>query len=148
MALFLTRLWALAGMEPLASDQQVFADVIDYPEATRKAIEELAALGITSGVSAGQFDPSGTVSRWEMALFLNRTVTLLGAEIPDVQATFEDIAGAPVEVVDAVTRIAALGITTGTSPETFEPDGLVTREQMATFLSRTVATLIAESASP
>jgi hypothetical protein len=83
-----------------------------------------------------------------MALFLDRTVTLLGADVPEVEATFEDIGGAPVEVIHAITRIAALGITTGTTPRSFEPDALVTREQMATFLSRTVATLIGESASP
>ena len=87
-----------------------------------------------------------------MALFLDRTVTLLGIELPDTDqaeegAVFTDIADRTPEVVDAVMRIAALGITTGTSPETFAPDGLVTREQMAAFLSRTVATLSDESPS-
>jgi hypothetical protein len=65
-----------------------------------------------------------------------------------VQSGFEDIAELPDETIDAITRIAALGITTGTTPQTFEPEGLVTREQMAAFLSRTLATLIEESASP
>ena len=148
MALFLTRLWALAGMEPLTPDQSVFTDIEQYPEQTRRAIGELAALGITTGVAADRFDPGGLVSRWEMALFLDRTLTLLGADVPEVETTFEDISGSPAEVVDAITRIAALGITTGTTPQTFEPDAPITREQMATFLSRTVATLIGESASP
>jgi hypothetical protein len=146
MALFLTRLWALAGMEPLVPETPVFSDIGEYPQSTQAAIEELAALGLTSGVAAGLFDPAGHVTRWEMALFLDRTVTLVGVEIPEaddaeVEVVFADIADRASEVIDAVTRIAALGITTGTSPETFEPDGLVTREQMATFLSRTVATL-------
>ncbi len=148
MALFLTRLWALAGMEPLLPDEPVFTDIEEYPDTTQVAIEELAALGITSGVAEDLFDPGGAVSRWEMALFLDRTVTLLGVDVPEVELVFQDLAGLPVEVTDAITRIAALGITTGTTPETFEPDGLVSREQMATFLSRTVATLLEESASP
>lgn len=148
MALFLTRLWALAGMEPLLPPSPVFDDLGDYPENTQVAIEELAALGITSGVDVGRFDPGGAVTRWEMALFLDRTVTLLAVDIPESDVTFEDVTGMPEEVFGAIERIAALGITTGTTPQTFEPDGLVTREQMATFLSRTVATLIEESASP
>jgi hypothetical protein len=147
MALFLTRFWALAGMEPLFPGDPRFVDIGEYPEATRQAIEELAALGITSGVTADRFDPGSTVTRWQMARFLDRTAMSVGADVPAVEAGFEDIADVPVEAVDAINRIAALGITTGTSPETFEPDGIVTREQMATFLSRTVATLLPESSS-
>jgi hypothetical protein len=153
MALFLTRFWAMAGMEPMMPEAPVFSDIGEYPQSTQSAIEELAALGLTSGVAADLFDPAGRVTRWEMALFLDRTVTLLGVEFPDTDqveegVTFADIADRTPEVIDAVSRIAALGITTGTSAETFEPDGLVTREQMAAFLSRTVATLADESPSP
>ena len=72
MALFLTRLWALAGMEPLLPGEPVFTDIGEYPDATQTAIEELAALGITSGVADDLFDPAGLVSRREMALFLDR----------------------------------------------------------------------------
>ena len=106
MALFLTRLWALAGMEPLLPGEPVFTDIGEYPDATQTAIEELAALGITSGVADDLFDPAGLVSRREMALFLDRQG-------------------------DRQEEVAAL-----------------TREQMATFLSRIVATLLSESASP
>ncbi len=148
MALFLTRLWALAGMEPLTTETPVFTDIDDYPEPTRAAIEELAALGITTGVAPDRFGPAGVVSRWEMALFLNRTVTLLAIDVPDGERLFVDVGDRSEGVVDAITRIAALGITTGTSADTYEPDGVVTREQMAAFLSRTVTSLSDESSSP
>jgi hypothetical protein len=134
-------------MEPLLPDSPVFVDIDEYPDTTQVAIEELAALGITSGVEPGRFDPGGAVTRWEMALFLDRTVTLLAVDVPESETTFEDVVDMPDDVIDAIDRIAALGITTGTTAETFEPEGLVTREQMAAFLSRTVATLTEESAS-
>lgn len=40
--------------------------------------------------------------------------------------------------------IAALGVTTGTSPTTYSPDELVTREQMATFIARFYGTITGE----
>ena len=45
----------------------------------------------------------------------------------------------------AVACVAQLGITTGTSPTTFAPDALVTREQMAAFLGRFRETITGES---
>lgn len=148
MALFISRLWAASGMEPLVPEMPVFLDIDDYPEATRSAIEELAALGVTNGVGQGLFEPSAGVSRWEMALFLDRTLTALGVrptEDPGVQ--FDDLADGSREVVEAVGRLAALGITTGTSATTYDPDALVSREQMATFLSRAVTSISTESSS-
>ena len=43
---------------------------------------------------------------------------------------------------DFVLEIFYLGITTGTSPTTYDPTGTVTRLQMAAFLSRTVDTVL------
>jgi hypothetical protein len=38
----------------------------------------------------------------------------------------------------AINQLKQLGITTGTSPTTFNPGGLVRRDQMASFLARTL----------
>ena len=148
MALFITRLWAAAGMEPITPVEPQFLDISAYPEPTQLAIEELAALGISNGVGPGLFDPAGIVSRWEMALFLDRTLASLGVQASQEPGqVFEDVAGRSIEIVEAVHRLAALGVTTGTSPTTYDPDGTVTREQMAAFLARAVATISTESAS-
>jgi hypothetical protein len=149
MALFLTRLWAVSGMEPMPIGDPVFADIDAYPSTTRAAIEELSALGITSGVAPKLFDPGSSVNRAQMALFLDRTLRVLGVNMSDVPASpFTDVFDQPPEVVEAVGHLAQLGVTTGTSQTTFEPDGVVTREQMATFLSRVVASISTESPSP
>lgn len=50
--------------------------------------------------------------------------------------TFDDIAGLPENVQAAIERLAREGITKGTSATTFDPDGPVTRWQMAVFLDR------------
>ncbi len=148
MALFLTRLWAVAGMEPVPPGDPMFVDIEAYPPMTRVAIEELAALGITSGVAPDLFDPGSTVSRAQMALFLDRTLRVLGVPTPDTQLTaFTDLVGQPQQVVDAVARLAQLGVTTGTSATSFEPSGVVSREQMATFLARVITTISGESLS-
>ncbi|MDR9451905.1 MAG: S-layer homology domain-containing protein, partial [Acidimicrobiia bacterium] len=54
---------------------------------------------------------------------------------------FTDITTLPVGVQTAINQLAELGITRGTTPTTYNPGGLVTREQMASFLMRTVKTL-------
>lgn len=149
MALFLTRLWATAGMESIPLGDPVFVDIEAYPPTTRAAIEELAALGITSGVAPHLFDPHASVSRAEMALFLDRTLRALGVDVSDgPPPSFTDLDGQPQEVVSSVSRLAQLGVTTGTSETTFEPAGAVTREQMAAFLARFVTTISDESPSP
>ena len=149
MALFLTRLWATAGMESIPLGDPVFVDIEAYPPTTRAAIEELAALGITSGVAPNLFDPHTSVSRAEMALFLDRTLRALGVDVSDgPPPSFTDLDGQPQEVVSSVSRLAQLGVTTGTSETTFEPAGAVTREQMAAFLARFVTTISDESPSP
>jgi hypothetical protein len=149
MALFLTRLWAIAGMEPLMPEVPLFSDIDAYPSTTQSAIEELAALGITIGVGPDRFDPGAAVSRAQMAVFLDRTLRSLGVALSDESANlFDDLTDQPFEVVEAVRHLADLGVTTGTSERTYDPGGVVTREQMATFLSRAIASIPIESASP
>ncbi len=149
MALFLTRTWTSVGRTlPLVGDDG-FVDVATYPDPTRQAIRELAALGLTAGVSATEFGPAGEVRRWEMALFLDRLISTLGVEVAGgPPPSFEDIAALPDDVKSAISRLVVLGITTGTSDRTYDPNSTVTREQMATFLARTIASLPTESPTP
>jgi len=139
MALFLTRLHGAAGGTVPPGTPGTFTDIGSLPAEHRAAVESLAALGVTSGTAPGLFDPDGTVFRWQMALFLTRIAEAGGATLPDVPPSpFGDIAALPPEAQLAVNRLAALGITSGTAPGTFSPGAAVTREQMATFLARTL----------
>jgi glucose/arabinose dehydrogenase len=105
-----------------------FTDVV-----TSKFIDDITWLayeGITSGCSATTFCPNGIVTRGQMATFLSRAL--------DLPATstdfFDDDEGSTHE--GNINRIAAAGITSGCDANSFCPDGLVTRGQMASFLAR------------
>ena len=72
MALFLTRLYARAGFVLPNAFPQGFVDIAGHDPATQQAINQLVQLGIAKGTSTTTFNPSGDVSRWQMALFLAR----------------------------------------------------------------------------
>jgi hypothetical protein len=90
----------------------------------------LAEEGITSGCGGGRFCPNGTVTRGQMASFLARAL--------DLPATgtdyFSDDGGNSHE--DNINRLAAAGVTSGCADGRYCPDGVVTRAQMASFLSK------------
>ena len=72
-----------------------------------------------------------------MAIFLARTAAALGVVLPSGESQgFEDLGGISTEAITAINQIRQLGITTGTSPTTFDPNGVVNRWQMALFLAR------------
>ena len=80
--------------------------------------------------SAQRFCPNGSVTRAQMATFLSRALNLPSTS----RDQFTDDEGLAHEA--AINRLAAAGITAGCGPGRFCPSGLVTRAQMATFLSR------------
>ncbi len=87
--------------------------------------------GLASGVSPGCFVPAQSASRAEVAVFLHRYASTPtgGAE------GFHDVGPADFSA-EAVAWMAGTGITTGSTPTTFEPHANVTRGQIATFLHR------------
>lgn len=97
-------------------------------------IEELAARNITSGDTDGYHRRDEIVTRGQFASFLARALSIAavaGQRFADV-----DPAGTHARVI---TTLAAAGITTGTTPTTFEPDRTLQRDQMASLLIRALA---------
>jgi hypothetical protein len=90
----------------------------------------LAEEGITSGCGNGRFCPNGTVTRGQMASFLARAFNLPATG----HDYFRDDNSNKHE--DNINRLRASGITSGCDDDRFCPDGLVTRAQMATFLTK------------
>jgi hypothetical protein len=94
--------------------------------------------GITTGKTTTTFEPTGTVSRQDMARFIHRmfvpaSVAAAGATtVP----TFTDTAHVTADGLAAIDALASHGITTGKTATTFAPDDNVTREEMAMFLNR------------
>ena len=77
-----------------------------------------------------------------MATFLDRLLAEVGVDLPAAAPDFADVAGgvhAP-----AIGRLAAAGVVRGTGPDTFNSAGVVTREQMASFLMRAADLMAAE----
>ncbi|MEO0495572.1 MAG: trypsin-like serine protease [Actinomycetota bacterium] len=100
-------------------------------------------LGLTTGTSAWTFDPAAPVTREQMSAFVSRFRDTVTGESCVGSHSFVDIDPASY-ANGSVACLATLGITSGTSPTTFSPDDVVTREQMAAFLARLFRDLTGE----
>lgn len=101
------------------------------------AINRLAAAGITSGCGNGRFCPSDPVTRGQMAAFLYNGFA--GTLTPGTPIDFTDTVGSIFR--PAIEWLSAVGVTAGCNPpanDHFCPTNVVTREQMATFLARSL----------
>lgn len=132
MAAFLARLYRTLG-HTCSAETAPFGDISgSFAEAD---IACIYALGVTTGVGGNRYDPSGPVTREQMAAFLGRLWRkALGGTCSSGGTPFGDIAGSFAEA--DIACIHSLAITTGTSPTTYSPADPVTREQMASFLAR------------
>lgn len=100
-----------------------------------RAVACLAHWNIARGVSETHYGPSNPVTRQQMASFIVRLVGDTGGVLAEHPADyFRDDDGA-LQAVD-INRLAEAGIVSGTSPGRFDPQGMVTRAQMAVFLTR------------
>ncbi len=147
MALFLQRAGGPAGIViPKAADQG-FTDLGSFAEHIRSGINEMAAIGIMPGTSPTTYGPDEPVTRQEMAQLLARFLEAAptgpgGFDISNVSPdddNFGDLGDVPITAYRAIRRIYELGVTSGTSATTFDPDGWVTRGQMAVFITRMLA---------
>lgn len=126
----ITFLWRYAG-EPSPGAPSPFTDV----EAGRYFANPVTWAynsGITNGVSPTSFGTGKAITRAQAVTFLHRQA---GEPDPTVANPFVDVP-AGTYYTDPVRWAFENGITTGTSPTTFDPNQAVTRVQFAAFLSR------------
>ena len=101
--------------------------------------------GITTGTSPTTFTPAMQCTRSQVVTFLWRAC---GSPKPETTKNpFTDVPKSS-WYYNAVLWAAETGITTGTSPTTFSPDGIVTRSQFVTFLYRAAGSPAVEEGSP
>jgi hypothetical protein len=91
---------------------------------------------IARGYDDTRYGPGAPVTRQQMALFLDRFRRGIGISDARFSSRFTDLEGRSQEVRDAVDTLVGLGVVRGTSEDRYDPDGLVTRGQMASFLHR------------
>lgn len=124
MASFLSR-----GLElTVITDEDAFTDIAD--SAYRGEINALAAAGLTSGCGSSNFCPTGNVTREQMAAFLQRAF----GQPSTTRDFFDDDENSPHEA--AINALAAAGVTTACGQRLFCPTDLVTRAELAGYLSR------------
>ena len=128
MAAFLVR--ALDFGNPTTTDP--FKD--DDGSVFENDIEVLHSHGVTRGCASSLFCPEGLVSRGEMAAFLVRAFDLPAS----AGNPFTDDDGSFFEA--DIAALEASGVTSGCSPGHFCSDRPVSRQEMAAFLIRVLAT--------
>ena len=152
MALFLSRAAPSAGVTLPATPADDFTDLGEASDDTRAAINQMAALDIMPGFSGSTFAPNVNVTRAQMAsmldAFLGRAALGAGAlggdvfKLDDVSPddeVFGDIGQVTRGEYAAIRRMFEAGVAQGTSDDAFNPGGLVTRAQMAVFITRMLA---------
>jgi Lysyl oxidase/S-layer homology domain len=123
MAAFLDR-----ALDLPATSEDRFDD--DETSTFELSINRLAAAGVTSGCGDRRYCPNRTITRGEMAAFLERALSLPAATADyysdDDGTTFED----------SINAVTEAGIATGCTSTRYCPDRPVRRGEMAAFLHR------------
>ena len=108
-----------------------------FTDTTSTDVDCIAYYGITTGVTATTYEPSANIPRWQMALYLTRTADKAGHTLGSgADQGFTDISGYSAAIQTAINQLKQLGVTTGTTATTYDPDSNVTREQMSMFVER------------
>jgi hypothetical protein len=137
MAVFLLKSKYSADYVPPPATGTVFLDV---PASNPFApwIENLAALGITGGCGSGNYCPTASVTRAQMAVFLLKTKNGSSYTPPTGTGIFGDVT-CPGAFCDFIEDLYNQQITGGcsTSPLEYCPNNPNLRQQMAVFLVKT-----------
>ena len=142
MASFIQRELRVAGVALPASPPNAFTD--DNGNTHELAINQLAALGVINGRTATTYAPRDPVTRDQMASLIVRAVEeVLQEELPTPRSPFTDVPSGGVHTA-AIDAGFAAGLITGQTDTTFNPKGNVRRDQMASFIGRSLELLFDE----
>jgi hypothetical protein len=135
MASFIARMLEAAEVVLPEQPRDHFTD--DDGNVHELAINQLAELGIVLGRSEDRYAPAGLVQRSAMTTFLVRAYAEAApTELLSPAQPFTDVAGNTHE--SNINKAASAGIAAGTTATTFSPSLDVRRDQMASFIMRTL----------
>lgn len=137
MASFIARMLEVAGVDLPDDPDASWPDVTGGPHA--RAIAQLTDLGIVQG-RGGEYVPADPVSRDQMTSFLVRSLeVIVDRGFSASRAPFTDTAGSVHR--DNIDVAYDLGIALGQDATTFAPRDAVRRDQMASFIARSLRVL-------
>jgi len=149
MATFVAGLVLRSGGTLPEPTRDHFAD--DDGSVHEDSINRLAEAGVVQGRSGGRYEPLAEVSRAQMAAFLVRGHDLRASQAgqpglaPGTDWFYDD--GAQL-LHDDINKAASAGLTAGTGAGRYTPAGAVRRDQMASFVSRTLDLLVERGTAP
>jgi hypothetical protein len=120
-----------------------FADFLDVGSGHmfHDSVEGLVRAGVTAGCGAGRYCPDESVTRAQMAVFLQKAQFGTDYLPPACLGVFQDVECAPSAAfaVDWIEQLFSQGITGGcnSTPLLYCPSAPVTRAQVAVFLLKT-----------
>jgi CSLREA domain-containing protein len=114
------------------------ADFSDVPQDNlfHADVEKIFRAAITAGCGAGNYCPSKTVTRAQMAVFLLKAEHGSHYAPPSCTGHFADVM-CPSQFADWIEQLSAEGVTAGCGGGNYCPSNPVTRQQMAVFLLKT-----------
>lgn len=141
MASFLLRVLYLSGAAIPSEPPDAFDD--DDGSIHEPAIDALAAMGVVAGRGQRTYAPAASVTRAQMATFIARALPqATGAEMANTTDFFGDDSGNTHE--RNINRLTEAAVAGGSVDGRYRPRDLVRRDQMASFLARSLA--LAEAA--
>ena len=117
------------------------AERVTFTDTADENVEKMAALGVVTGTGDGAFDPGGLLTREQAATMLARLSDAVGAPLPAGSPTFPDAASISSWASEAVGRVQAGGVMSGTDTGAFDPAGPYTREQSILTMLRLYHTI-------
>ena len=115
-----------------------------YTSEVQEAEEEVEQIPpYIQGFPDGTFKPNASVTRAQMATMLARFLT--NGDIPTASATFKDTKNHPSK--DAIELMKEIGLFNGITDTTFNPNGTITRAQMAVVAAHWIETVCTQDST-
>jgi hypothetical protein len=109
------------------------SDSIFYP-----SVETVLHNGVTAGCGGGNYCPTDSVTRQQMAVFLLKAKEGAAYAPPDCTTQVFDDVPCSSPFAPWINELSARGVTAGCGPTSYCPTNPTTRQQMAVFLLKTL----------